>query len=316
MTKILVVDDEKIIRERLKKLLDLDGYETFIAAHGQEGLDIFWKEKPQIALVDIKMPGMDGIEVLKRIRKESRETEVIIITGHGGVDTAIQALREGAFGYIQKPIEYAELEIGIKKALEKQEMQRKLDEYIHNLEKAVQEKTKELRRRKKAEEKLKQAADEWSNTFNSISDLIFILNKDSIITKVNKAFAESIKAKPEEIIGRKCYEVFHKLDKPWPDCPFEMTKKDKKPHTQEVDDPNIGIPLLVSVSPIFDDKGELIGGVHVAKDISEIKEAQEELEKRMHDLEVFHKITMGREFRIAELKDENARLKKELETRK
>ena len=67
MTKILVIDDEKIIRERLKNLLDLDGYETFTAEDGQKGLDIFQKENTEIALVDIKMPGMDGIEVLNKI---------------------------------------------------------------------------------------------------------------------------------------------------------------------------------------------------------------------------------------------------------
>jgi len=131
MAKILVVDDDRIIRERLKKLLDLEGYQTFIAEDGQKGLDIFKKEKPDIVLLDIKMPGMDGIEVLKRIKKGGKKlsrTEVIIITGHGEVKTAIEALKEGAFEYIQKPVEFDELEIQIKKALEKQEMQKKIDE--------------------------------------------------------------------------------------------------------------------------------------------------------------------------------------------
>ncbi len=157
MTKVLVIDDEKIIRERLKKLLELDDYETFTAGDGEEGLKIFNEEKPEIALVDIKMPGMDGIEVLRKIREDTEETQVILITGHGGVETAIQALKEGAFGYIQKPIEYDELEIEIKKALEKQGMQRKLDEYVDNLKKAVKEKTEELAKRKLVEEALQEA---------------------------------------------------------------------------------------------------------------------------------------------------------------
>jgi signal transduction histidine kinase len=144
MARILVIDDEAIIRKRLKNLLELDGYETFTAGDGQEGLKVFRKENPEIALVDVKMPGMSGIEVLKKIQEETAiGTEVIIITGHGGVDTAIEALREGAFGYIQKPVDYDELEIEIKRALEKQEMQKKLDEYINDLE-IVNEKLKEL----------------------------------------------------------------------------------------------------------------------------------------------------------------------------
>jgi len=69
MAKVLVIDDEKIIRERMTKLLELDDYETFSAENGQKGLEILDKEKPEIALVDIKMPGMDGIEVLKKIKE-------------------------------------------------------------------------------------------------------------------------------------------------------------------------------------------------------------------------------------------------------
>ena len=80
------------------------------------------------------------IEVLKIIKKISNRTEVILITGHGGADTAIEALKEGAFSYIQKPVEYDELEIEIRKAIEKQEMQKKLDEYVNNLEKSIKSK--------------------------------------------------------------------------------------------------------------------------------------------------------------------------------
>ncbi|MFH1292650.1 MAG: response regulator, partial [Pseudomonadota bacterium] len=139
MAKILVIDDEKIIRERMAKLLELDDYETFSAESGPKGLEIFKKEKPDIVLLDIKMPGMDGIEVLKKIKEESKETQVIIMTGHGGVETAIEALKEGAFGYIQKPVSYDELEIDIKRALEKQEIGRRLDEHVDRLEEANQE---------------------------------------------------------------------------------------------------------------------------------------------------------------------------------
>jgi serine phosphatase RsbU (regulator of sigma subunit) len=80
------------------------------------------------------MPGMDGIEVLKKIKESAEETEIIMITGHGGVETAVTAIKAGAFGYVQKPVEYDELVIEIKRALEKQEMQKSLNEHVHNLE--------------------------------------------------------------------------------------------------------------------------------------------------------------------------------------
>jgi signal transduction histidine kinase len=126
MSKIIVVDDEKIIRERMKSLLELEGYTVFIAENGKEGLEIFAHEKPEIAIVDIKMPGIDGIEVLERMKRIDADCEVFIATGHGGVETAVLALRKGAFDYVTKPIEFDELTLNIKRALEKQHLRRQV----------------------------------------------------------------------------------------------------------------------------------------------------------------------------------------------
>ncbi|UCD55298.1 MAG: PAS domain-containing protein, partial [Candidatus Omnitrophota bacterium] len=139
----------------------------------------------------------------------------------------------------------------------------------------------DITEQKKAQEKIKQAAEEWDRTFNTISDLVFIADKELNILKCNRAFAAALKTKPEEIIGKKCYELLHKSDKPWPNCPFEVAKIDKKAHMQEVYDPNIGIPLLVTVSPLFDDKQEVIGAVHIARDITELKKNENKLKEAM-----------------------------------
>jgi PAS domain S-box-containing protein len=165
--------------------------------------------------------------------------------------------------------------------------------------------------RRTGEEKMAMLTREWEGTFDAIADLVFIQDKDFIITKVNKAFASALKAKPEDIIGKKCYELLHKSDKPWPDCPFAKTVRDKTYHSQEVEDPNIGIPLLVSTSPIFGDKGELTGSVHIAKNITDLKKAEEELKTKMRALEVFQKSAVGRELKMTELKQRI----KELEAR-
>ncbi len=126
MAKILVIDDEEIIRRRICDLLELDEFTPLAAADGKTGLEIFKDENPAVVLLDLKMPGIDGLEVLDEIKKVSPTTEVIIITGHGGVEAAIQALRRDAFSYIQKPLEYDELEIEIQRALEKQQLRQKL----------------------------------------------------------------------------------------------------------------------------------------------------------------------------------------------
>jgi len=120
---------------------------------------------------------------------------------------------------------------------------------------------------------------EWSKTFDAITDFVFIQDKDFKFVKVNKTFCDALKKKPEDLIGKKCYEILHKSDKPWPNCPFAKTLKDKRPHTEEVNDPNIGVPLLISTSPLFDKKGEVTGVVHIAKDITERKKAGEALQK-------------------------------------
>ena len=90
MKTILVIDDEQLIRERLKDLLELDDYEVFTADCGEKGLQCVKENRPQVALVDIRMPGMDGTEILKRIKEDAEETEVIIMTGHATIDTAVQ----------------------------------------------------------------------------------------------------------------------------------------------------------------------------------------------------------------------------------
>jgi len=134
--KILVVDDEEILRDRLKRLLELDDYEVVTAENGLRGLEEFASFKPDIVLLDIKMPGIDGIEVLERIKKIPNMAEVFIMTGHGGLETAIQAMRNGAFDYMTKPIDYDELEINLKRAMEKKMLRQQLDSYVHDIEDA------------------------------------------------------------------------------------------------------------------------------------------------------------------------------------
>lgn len=130
---------------------------------------------------------------------------------------------------------------------------------------------------KKRAAELEKANKELENIFDAVGDLVFVINKDSVITRVNNACASFFNAKPQDIIGKKCHELVYKLNKPWPGCPFEKTKQDKKPHTEEVDDPNIGVTLLVTISPMFSDNGEMIGAVHAAKDITKYKKQEEAL---------------------------------------
>jgi PAS domain S-box-containing protein len=136
------------------------------------------------------------------------------------------------------------------------------------------ETSRDVTERRKAEAAIKQAEEEWRNTFNSISDYVFIQGTDFRILKVNKALADFLKMKLEEIIGKHCYKLFHNMDEPWHGCPHVKMLRDKKAITEEIEDGNLGFPMLVTASPIFDDKGEIIASVHIAKDITERKQAE------------------------------------------
>ncbi|MBU0732635.1 MAG: hybrid sensor histidine kinase/response regulator [Proteobacteria bacterium] len=142
--KILLIDDEEGIRKVLGISLADSGYQVLTSESGEEALKLFRKMQPPIVLTDIKMPGMDGIQVLQKIKEESPDTEVIMITGHGDMELAIQSLKLGATDFITKPISDDALEIALKRANEKIFLKAKLREYTENLEQLVHEKAKEL----------------------------------------------------------------------------------------------------------------------------------------------------------------------------
>jgi PAS domain S-box-containing protein len=130
--------------------------------------------------------------------------------------------------------------------------------------------------RKQAEEAIKQAAEEWRKTFDSISDAISIHDKDFRILRVNKAFADMFHMKPSQIIGRHCYEL-HKENKLISDCPHRRTLATRKPAAAEFYESHIERHLRESTSPLFNDKGEVVGTVHITRDITEQKQQNERL---------------------------------------
>ncbi|CAB1078286.1 hypothetical protein D1AOALGA4SA_6040 [Olavius algarvensis Delta 1 endosymbiont] len=146
MNKILLIDDEPDILRVLGISLKADGYEVIPALNGAEGLEAFTREKPPIVITDIKMPGMDGIEVLEKIKALDADTEVIIITGHGDIDNAIESLKYGASDFINKPVRDEALTIALARAKEKLDIKQKLKEYTTDLEKKIDVATSELRR--------------------------------------------------------------------------------------------------------------------------------------------------------------------------
>ncbi len=122
MARILVIDDEKSIRSTLKEVLEYENHSVALAADGPEGLELLDKEHFDVVLCDIKMPQMDGIEVLENIMSGNYDTQVIMISGHGTIDTAVEAIKKGAFDFISKPLDLNRLMITIRNALDKKHL--------------------------------------------------------------------------------------------------------------------------------------------------------------------------------------------------
>src|SRR5690554_7156369 len=122
MSKILVIDDQKSIRNTLHEILEYEKHEVSLAATGPEGLELFAAHKFDIVLCDIKMPGMDGMEVLQHLMEQSNDTPVIMISGHGNIDTAVEAIKKGAYDFIEKPLDLNRLLVTIRNAVERKDL--------------------------------------------------------------------------------------------------------------------------------------------------------------------------------------------------
>lgn len=119
MAKILVIDDERSIRSTLKEILEYEKYEVDLASSGLEGLEMFSANTYDIILCDIKMPEMDGMEVIEKIFEQGSDAPVIMISGHGNIDNAVQAIKRGAYDFIEKPLDLNRLLITIRNAMDK-----------------------------------------------------------------------------------------------------------------------------------------------------------------------------------------------------
>ena len=136
---------------------------------------------------------------------------------------------------------------------------------------------RDITERKQAQEALARTAQEWATTFDAISDFVSMHDRDFRLIRANKAFADAFKMKPEDLVGRKCYAIIHGSKKPPPNCPHSRVLKTKSPSQAEIFEPRLGLHLEVSASPIFDQEGNLSGSVHIAKDITARRQAEESL---------------------------------------
>jgi len=147
LAKVLIVDDEALIRLNLRALLEDLGYGVVEAADGREGLDAFDREGPDLILADLRMPVMDGLSMIAALREKTTETPVIVVSGTGSVQHAVDSVRLGAWDYVVKPVEDARtFQVVIERALEKARLMKENRLHREHLEELVRERTEELRK--------------------------------------------------------------------------------------------------------------------------------------------------------------------------
>ncbi len=139
--RLLLIDDEPGIRRMMSLDLSSEGYQVYTAENGAQGLEVFQRQRPELVLTDLKMPGMDGLEVLERIKALSPETEVIVFTGHGDMELAIRCLKLQASDFLTKPINPRALAVALERARQRLALRAELESYTHDLERKVAEAT-------------------------------------------------------------------------------------------------------------------------------------------------------------------------------
>jgi signal transduction histidine kinase/FixJ family two-component response regulator len=287
--KLLLADDEEGIRKVLSIALEDSGYEVLTAANGEEALEIFRRNRPPIVMTDIKMPGMDGIELLQKIKQEAPDTEVIMITGHGDMDLAIKSLKFEATDFVTKPINDDVLEIALKRAHEKIDMRRRLREYTDNLEELVRQQSVRLLEMERLAavgqtvEGLSSALRDIAGNFNGgiryfneMPCFVAIHSRELKVLATNQLYKERLGDK----VGRDSWEVYRPAADLPGACPvaqtFKSGKGQRSRHTIQYLDGSRST-AMVYTAPIHGSRGDLELVLEISADISEVERLQEEL---------------------------------------
>jgi two-component system, NtrC family, sensor kinase len=270
MAKILLIDDEETNVRVLAISLKSDGYEVVTAYSGEEGLKVFDQESPDIVVTDIKMPGMDGIEVLKNIKTRNPEVEVIIITGHGDIDNAIDALKHGASDFINKPVRDEAISLALKRAQDKLYIRGKLKEYTENLEREIERATHELRLQSNFLQKLIKTSEEG----------IVATDKKFNVVIYNPAAENILGYAPSEVLYiKKAKDLFSReLMSHYQASRHEKQNKVKLQHleTKILNKDGAEIPVRFIGTFLYERK-KVMGSVAFLQDLREIKRLEKEL---------------------------------------
>ncbi len=256
MANILVVDDEKIIRDGCVKILSKEGWTVQTASRGEEGLVLMKEASPDLLLLDLKMPGMSGMEVLQQAKSTYPDLLIVVITGYATVESAVEAMKAGAYDFIPKPFTPDQLRIVVHRALEKKTLQREA----------------ELLRRER-EKGLRQIADEKSKIktiIYSMADGVLVTDQEGHVVLHNPAAVKMLRMRTLPAFGKPLRECFDSgcLDDLVRKI-IQVSKEGSSAVSQEV---AMGeMALMAHMATVRSEEGEVLGVVTVLRDISMLK---------------------------------------------
>ncbi|WP_022660537.1 response regulator [Paucidesulfovibrio longus] len=289
--KLLLVDDEDGLRRVLGISLTDIGYEVHTASNAEEALERFQALRAPIVLTDIKMPGMDGLELLQAIKAIEPETEVIMITGHGDMNLAIASLKLDATDFITKPINHDALEVALKRAEDRIAMRRQLREHTENLERLVAEKSAKLLHAERrlatrqvleglteAMGQLTTDVDAGESIFNELPCFVSVHNAYLEIIAINQHYRDRL----GDFVGANSWDAYCDRKPDDEECPVGKTfRTGKGQRSREILTGRDGsdIPVIVHTAPIKgvgeDADVELV--LEISVDVQEVNRLQEEL---------------------------------------
>jgi PAS domain S-box-containing protein len=272
MTKVLVVDDDGSIRDLMRMSLDLEGYATFGASDGPSALDVFRRELPEVVLLDVRLPGMDGIEVLSRIKEMSPDTEVIIFTGHGDMNMAVECMRKDASNFLPKPVSDDLLILSVKRCEEKIALKNKIKQHTRDMENSVREAHRELERVYQFRE----------NIIENSPDALVCVRKGGSIIIFNSAAEKLLGYTKSEVVGKmsivKLYPpgVAKHIMKLLRSEEYGGVGVLHKREVSLVHKDGQEIPVYISAAILYEDGNE-VGSVGIFTDLREKKELERQL---------------------------------------
>lgn len=207
---VLIVDDDTFIRKSFRVFLEESGYRVLDAKNGRAALELLKLEVPDLILLDLRMPELDGFGVLKKVRKQYPTIPVVVVSGTGIIQDVVEALQMGAWNYLVKPIEdMTVLSRAVENALERARSIRENREYQERLENEVAKRTSELER---AKQSLSESERKLESIIRQIPDIVYRLDPEGCITFINQAITR-YGYSAQELIGRNVFELIHPGDR-------------------------------------------------------------------------------------------------------